>query len=95
LAHMKSEPLKDTRCQVRMSDKLYKEAEKVAESYGTTVSTLARFLIHRFILATNEHGSAIEYPPVFVKRSGEKEPAIVQNIKDTGNKTHTIPNGKI
>jgi len=64
-----------------MSDELYREAEKVAESYGTTVSTLARFLIQRFVQATNEHGSAIEYPPVFIKRCGEKEPAIVQDAK--------------
>ncbi len=85
---MKSAPLKDSRCQVRMSDQLYKDAEAVAESYGTTVSTLARFLVQQFVRAAHEHGSAVEYPPVFMKRSGKKEPAIVQNINGNGNRTH-------
>ncbi len=73
-----------------MSEQLYKDAEKVAESYGTSVSTLARFLMQRFILASKECGSAIEYPPVFMKRSGATEPAITQHIN--GNKVNITLN---
>lgn len=85
---MNTEPLKDTRCQIRMSDQLYKDAERISEQYGTTVSGLARFLLNRFVQATNEHGSAVEYPPVFMKREGKQKPAIIQNINGNGNKTH-------